>query len=329
MFDKMKSVYEEQLLELPAINQEALKSFDWQKKLFEVARKYGLHIDQTEDFWTETMLVLVGLESADVYRDKLMTELAVSPTDAEKITIDVNTEIFGIVHDFIVRGGPIIKSNPAFAKTLRTGRQEPNGAEEPSGTEAHTPMSFAPLIQTGVVIPVSGEDSSESNTPAPEMNMQASVEAVLDTPTNEEPRLREDATDGQARAKYPSSAQGYGRAQQEPNEAESDEAILSLESMLNGEVKAEAPAVQIGFAKAPNPVWTAPATLTVSPTPIAAPTPDKNPELKYQEPNDTENIPDKRSSALEKLQKMLAEENSTQTVISPQETTDHTLGKST
>ncbi len=305
MFDHLKTVYEEQLLELPKINQEALKSFEWEKKLFEIARKYGLHIDQTEDFWTETMLVLVGLEPATTYEDKLMTEIAVSPADAEKITIDVNTQIFGPIHDFIIRGGPVVEKNQ------NPKPQEPNGANESlakddihimereiraTAEESHTPMSFAPLIQTGVVVPLSEGEASELTT-APEATMQKSVEAVLDTQATEEPRT-----------KY-----------QEPSKEQSDDAVLSLESMLNGEIKPEPTASVIQSQV------TVPA---VSPIPISAT--EQEIRTKYQEPSGTNSTsePDKRLTALEKLQKMLAEEKSTQTVVTPQETVDHSLTKS-
>ena len=294
MFDneKLKSVYEEQLLELPAINQEALKSFDWEKKLFEIGHKYGLHIDQTEDFWTETMLVLVGLEPATTYRDKLMTELAIAPADAEKITIDINTSIFGPIHDFIVRGGPIIEPVKQMTVPEDTAQKINNEGvriiPEHDAQEQTAPTSFASMIKTGVVVPLPDDEKTEQNEVLIESELQNSLESVLGTEKTDSTTSPESAS-----------------------ESESGEAIVSLEKLL-------------GEGEQSIPPSTSPKnetfTITTSPLSITEPLQNKT--------NQEIGEPDKKLTALEKLQKMLAEEKTNEVIITTQEKTDHSLTKS-
>jgi hypothetical protein len=106
MNDKLRQQFNDQLTYLPEINQRALQSFDWATELIAIGHGYGLHIDQLEDLQIETMLVLVGLTPADDYQNEVITRLAISPSEADKIIAEVNTRIFTPIHDYIVRGGP-------------------------------------------------------------------------------------------------------------------------------------------------------------------------------------------------------------------------------
>lgn len=308
MLDHIQNVYEEQLVELPAINQEALKSFDWQKKLFEIARKYGLHIDQTEDFWTETMLVLVGLEPADGYEGKLMTELAIAPADAVKITTDINAQIFGPIHDFIVRGGPVIEKKSPTPATTNSMIEKPladqgidimTHPDEEVVPEKKASVSFSPLIQTGIVIPMSGNDTPETVS-APEPMMQTSLTNMLEgkpTPTQ---------------VSAPPVISKIDKVS-----IPEDDAIISLESMLNMEEKSTPPSAPTRIIETKAKETKTSSVPMVPGTPLVAPSSVNN---------QTREGSDKRSGALEKLQKMLADERTTKTVVTPKETIDHTLG---
>lgn len=285
--DKLKSVYEEQLLELPAINQEALKSFDWEKKLFEIGRKYGLHIDQTEDFWTETMLVLVGLEPADAYRDKLMTELAIAPADAEKITIDVNTQIFGPIHDFIIRGGPVIEDKKQVDATEDTEHIiSTSGVQIIQEHESQTqtaPVSFASMIKTGVIIPPT-ETVQKTDEVMTEEGIQNSLKSILEDAKPATPSPTEIQT-------YPTS----------------EDAVLSLESLLENK------------SPVPEKNTVTPVQTTIATAPLSLSQPDQDKQIPVEI--------DRKLTALEKLQKMLAEEKAKEIIITTQEKADHTLGK--
>lgn len=113
MNEKLRQQFEEELVYLPEINQQALKSFDWATELLAIGKNYGLHIDELEDLQIETMLVMVGLVPPENYQNELITRLAISPTEANKIIEQVNERIFTPIHDYIVNGGPKKTTTPA------------------------------------------------------------------------------------------------------------------------------------------------------------------------------------------------------------------------
>ncbi len=112
MNDKLRQSFEEQLVYLPEINQQALKSFDWATELLSIGKNYGLHIDELEDLQVETMLVMVGLVQVKDYPNELINKLAISPAEANKIIEQVNDRIFQPIHDYIVNGGPKVVTTP-------------------------------------------------------------------------------------------------------------------------------------------------------------------------------------------------------------------------
>lgn len=115
MNDKLRQQFEEQLTYLPDINQQAMRSFDWATELISIGHGYGLHVDQLEDLQIETMLVMVGLTPPEKYQEELITRLALSPIEADRIIEEVNKRIFSPIHDYIVRGGPEKPAAPMSA----------------------------------------------------------------------------------------------------------------------------------------------------------------------------------------------------------------------
>jgi hypothetical protein len=105
--NKFDAIYEEQLLELPELERNAIQSIDWQTLIFSIGKKYGLHLDELDELRTETMLVLVGLTEHGDYYNHLLGELALSPSVGEKIVADVNAQILEPVKAYVMRGGPI------------------------------------------------------------------------------------------------------------------------------------------------------------------------------------------------------------------------------
>lgn len=115
MNDKLRQQFEEQLTYLPDINQQAMRSFDWATELISIGHGYGLHVDQLEDLQIETMLVMVGLTPPEKYQEELITRLALSPIEADRIIEEVNKRILSPIHDYIVRGGPEKPAAPMSA----------------------------------------------------------------------------------------------------------------------------------------------------------------------------------------------------------------------
>lgn len=144
MNEKLRQTFEEQLTYLPAINQQALRSFDWATELVGIGKQYGLHVDQLDDLQIETMLVLVGITNPDDYPNELITRLAISPSEADKIIEQVNDRIFTPIHDYIVHGGPIMNPTTDTAIMADAGIQMAN-------------QDITPITPTNPLVRVGGE----------------------------------------------------------------------------------------------------------------------------------------------------------------------------
>ena len=144
MNEKLRQTFEEQLTYLPSINQQALRSFDWATELVGIGKQYGLHVDQLDDLQIETMLVLVGITNPDDYPNELITRLAISPSEADKIIEQVNDRIFTPIHDYIVRGGPIMNPPTDTAIMADAGLQMAN-------------QDITPITPTNPLVRVGGE----------------------------------------------------------------------------------------------------------------------------------------------------------------------------
>jgi len=187
MNEKLKQQFEEQLVYLPDINQQALKSFDWATQLLSIGHQYGLHIDQLEDLQIETMMLLVGLVSPDQYPDHLTEKLAVSPTEITKIIGQINEQIFSPIHDYIVSGGikPVI--TPASV-------MESAGLEITTDETPITATLSGPTIRTGgsTSINQSIPDSKpidQSPTNSSPLQFHPTTIPVPQPPTTEKPVL--------------------------------------------------------------------------------------------------------------------------------------------
>jgi hypothetical protein len=176
MNDALREQFEEQLAYLPEINQRALKAFDWAEKLLGIGHKYGLHIDELDDLQVETMLAMVGLTPPQNYQNELITRLAISPAEAEKLVNEINKEIFLPIHDYIVSGGPKPESvqtpaNPASimesagitmttdespvalvpTEMVRMGGQQPISQSIPDTRPVSSPLQFHPNAEKSTV----------------------------------------------------------------------------------------------------------------------------------------------------------------------------------
>lgn len=142
MNEKLRQQFEDQLTYLPAINQQALRSFDWATELVAIGKNYGLHIDELDDLQIETMLVLVGLVDSDQYQNELINRLAISPTEAGKIIEDINKRVFTPIHDYIVSGGQKAESTPTTIMESAGFQMTTEDAPVPSA-------NTVPLVRTG------------------------------------------------------------------------------------------------------------------------------------------------------------------------------------
>lgn len=102
---RLQSLFENRMRYLPEITARALTSIDWSSKLITIGKKYGVHVDEMEDFQEVVLNSMIGLSAPDQFEQQLLLALAVSPTTLTSIIHDINDQIFEPIHDFVVNQG--------------------------------------------------------------------------------------------------------------------------------------------------------------------------------------------------------------------------------
>lgn len=102
----IKQTYDEYVARLTPVHQQALRSIDWQAKTIEVGHSFGLHVDELEDLVVETMLVLIGANTADQYPTELKERIPLPPAELDRLTSEIADQVFTPIHDRIVEGIP-------------------------------------------------------------------------------------------------------------------------------------------------------------------------------------------------------------------------------
>jgi len=95
----IQQIIKDRYKELPADIQEAIKSTDLAAKFAKISEKHSLHIDQSGALQTETILVMLGLESSDDFVENVKKGLEVSRDEAVALAKDVNTEILDSIRN--------------------------------------------------------------------------------------------------------------------------------------------------------------------------------------------------------------------------------------
>jgi hypothetical protein len=89
----INQIIKERFKVLPANIQQAITSTDLASKFEKIAKTHELHIDQNSNLQTETILVMLGLETVDNFLDNIEKGLEISRERAILVAKDVNTEI--------------------------------------------------------------------------------------------------------------------------------------------------------------------------------------------------------------------------------------------
>jgi hypothetical protein len=143
----LQSVLENRLRYLPEITGQAIHSIDWATRIVNIGHKYGLHVDEMEEFQGVVLKSMIGLITPENFEMELINALALSPATTEKIITELNTDIFEPIHDYVMNGGKVDELKK-------------------SGLELETPLpETAPvLVPTGssiLEIPASPEPKAE------------------------------------------------------------------------------------------------------------------------------------------------------------------------
>jgi glutaredoxin-related protein len=86
---------------LPESVKLAINSFDWNKEVFDVGRKYSLHLDNIGEIETEVILVILGLISPKDFYDQMVHRIGLKEEVALDVASEINEKVFLRIRDFM------------------------------------------------------------------------------------------------------------------------------------------------------------------------------------------------------------------------------------
>lgn len=92
---------EDAFKELPPENQQALLESTWEKQLWDITKKHGMLIDESENIAKEVGLVLLGVEPTHDLQDNIERHADISSTLAATLIREINLMIFIPMRDKI------------------------------------------------------------------------------------------------------------------------------------------------------------------------------------------------------------------------------------
>lgn len=103
----LQSVLDNRLRYLPEITGKAINSIDWASRIITIGHKYGLHVDEMEEFQGVVLKSMIGLIVPENFEAELINTLALSPATTEQVIRELNTQVFEPIHDFVMNGGKV------------------------------------------------------------------------------------------------------------------------------------------------------------------------------------------------------------------------------
>jgi hypothetical protein len=91
----------ERFATLPKKLQEAIQGADVSEKLRAIALKHKLHIDQGQELENETLLVMLGFDVVEHFKENIKKALRIQEELAEAITTDVHNDIFLSIRELL------------------------------------------------------------------------------------------------------------------------------------------------------------------------------------------------------------------------------------
>ncbi len=89
-----QNTIQEHMKTLPHDVQEAIHGSSWERKILDIGRRYGLHVDQLEVLQTELSLAVLGLVGRDEFVKETIHEGGISRQVMDLMILDINREIF-------------------------------------------------------------------------------------------------------------------------------------------------------------------------------------------------------------------------------------------
>lgn len=165
MTEKLKQTIEEELAKLPKENREAINTLRWTKIVEEIGRKFLLEENKITNLQTETLLVLIGLESPSLYAGNIEINVDVDRKKSDQIAEEIFQKVFSPISDilveeikksgktndanheqnlnFVLSGGDysaFIKKEPASLDTPKTSTPAPNASTTANSNESAKPV---------------------------------------------------------------------------------------------------------------------------------------------------------------------------------------------
>lgn len=98
---EFKRKIEERMREIPAPLAEAIRNSGWENIVFEIGRRYSLHVDDIGEIQNELILVLTGITHPDEFRSILINEIGIPSDKTDLIINDINEKINEKIKDFL------------------------------------------------------------------------------------------------------------------------------------------------------------------------------------------------------------------------------------
>ena len=102
MTEELKQIANEQIALLPREVQDAINSVDWGSIVAEVGKKNMLTEEEINSLQTETLLVLVGIQSWNSFPVNIEDEVGTSRDEADRIATEIDQRIFTPLYDKVV-----------------------------------------------------------------------------------------------------------------------------------------------------------------------------------------------------------------------------------
>ncbi|MDB4984529.1 MAG: hypothetical protein JWM20_708 [Patescibacteria group bacterium] len=169
----LQSILDNRLRYLPEITAQAISSVDWASKLADIAREYGLHMDEVEDLQSVVMRSMVGMIQPAEFEQALISALALSPANAEKMIAEINGRVFQPIHDYVMNGG---KSNDVMADTGI--HVEGNTTEESAAVETAPQAATVEFETNELELPEVQKSAPVASMPIPPAPMHADIPAA-------------------------------------------------------------------------------------------------------------------------------------------------------
>jgi len=152
----IQTTIQEHMKRLPRTLQEAIHASSWERKILNIGRKHGLHVDQLEILQTELSLAVLGLIPRDEFVREVAREAEITKENMSKIIEDINSEIFAPIREYLKEhmepvGAPSQEqtSETLDMKERATLKRHGVSFEDDEDEEVYTPStSFSQTVST-------------------------------------------------------------------------------------------------------------------------------------------------------------------------------------